>query len=274
MLNTMINSSVTMGQIQKQMDIISNNMSNLGTAGFKRKEVSFNDLLYQQFNNQTREGFEEGRRSPEGIRQGVGAALGQVSLRMDQGSIKQTERALDVAIANPNQFFQISKEGETLYTRDGKFYLSPRPDGTGVDLVTANGEHVQGKNGNIILPEGAKDITITEFGVVKVSTANNGEVIVDQLDMVSVVRPQLLNAVGGNKFTLPENLVGLNLNEEDLIQVTNNGDVALRQGALEMSNVDTGKEMTELMLAQKSYQFNAQALRMSNDMFGLINQLR
>src|SRR6478752_2233499 len=97
MNTSMITATNTLSQLQKQLDIISNNLANLDTTGYKSRQASFTDLLVQQFNNQPDAGKEAGRLTPNGIRQGAGAKLNQVQMNMSQGSFKPTERDLDTA---------------------------------------------------------------------------------------------------------------------------------------------------------------------------------
>ncbi|OOR09272.1 flagellar hook-basal body complex protein, partial [Bacillus mycoides] len=110
----------TLGQLQHKMDIISNNISNIQTTGYKRKESYFNDLLVQEFNNQKPRN-EIGRLTPLGIRQGTGARISQSQLVLTQGSMKQTNRNLDIALEKEDLFFRVrvadDKGENTRFTR-------------------------------------------------------------------------------------------------------------------------------------------------------------
>lgn len=141
MLRTMITATNTMGQLQNKLDTISNNIANSNTTGYKTKEASFNELLYQQFNNDKQDRAE--RQTPVGIRYGTGAMIGQIKSNEKQGSLQTTNRDLDLAFTKAKQYFNIlmpnGENGtETVYTRQGDFYLSPLNNGT-VMLVTAEG---------------------------------------------------------------------------------------------------------------------------------------
>jgi flagellar basal-body rod protein FlgG len=103
----MITAANTMGQLQLQLDVIGHNLSNTNTTGYKARDASFNDMLYQQVNNQEDKGTEK-RLTPAGIRQGTGAYLGQTSLNMTQGAFQNTDKLLDVAASNPNVYFQVA----------------------------------------------------------------------------------------------------------------------------------------------------------------------
>lgn len=277
MNRSMLTASVTMGQLQKKIDIIGNNLANSNTNGYKSRETNFNDLLFQQINNQPNANQEVGRRTPNGIRQGTGAKLSETNLRMEQGGLKITDRPLDIALKRPNDFFEllVEENGDfaTRYTRDGAFYLSPYQEGENA-LVTGNGDFVLGTNGEpIFLPENFKDVKISETGEIVVTNHDNTEESVGQLQLVQMLRPQLLQSSGENQFALPD-LDQLNLVEDEVYQDVSGQEGSVQQRALEMSNVDTATEMTELLIAQRSYQFNAKSISMADQMSGLIANLR
>lgn len=266
-----------MGQLQKKIDTIGHNLANSNTNGYKSRETNFNDLLFQQINNQPNANQEVGRRTPNGIRQGSGAKLSETNLRMEQGGLKITDRPLDLALKRPNDFFEllVEENGDfaTRYTRDGAFYLSPYQEGENA-LVTGNGDFVLGTNGEpIFLPENFKDVKISETGEIVVTNHDNTEESVGQLQLVQMLRPQLLQSSGENQFALPD-LEQLNLVEDEVYQDVSGQEGSVQQRALEMSNVDTATEMTELLIAQRSYQFNAKSISMADQMSGLIANLR
>jgi flagellar basal-body rod protein FlgG len=279
MIRSMITATNTMTQLQKQMDTISHNIANINTVGFKRRETSFNELLFQQLNNQPIEEKEIGRLTPFGIRQGVGAKLAQTQLILSQGAVQSTERPLDIAFTKENQFLQVLvKENgvETIrYTRNGALYLSPLNDGTGRNmLVTGDGYPVLDANQEpIYIQENYHDIHISETGVIKVE----GEIPQTfELGVVRFQRPQLLESIGENMYGLP-NLQALNLNEGDVLIYLNGElrrEVAIQQGALEQSNVNLTQEMTDLLTTQRSYQMNAKSITLADQMMGLINGIR
>lgn len=281
MNTSMMAASVTMGQLQKKMDTIANNMANSNTTGFKRREASFSDLLFQQVNNQIVPSMETGRLTPNGLRVGAGAKIGQTALRTEQGSIQQTDRQLDLAIQNPNHFFQIevsnnNGEREVRYTRDGTFYFSQSPNNPNeLNIVTGQGHFLLGPNGPITVPADHSELQIDENGIISVILRDGTTTVpAGQLEMVRVQRPQILEQLGENLFGLPENLIEQGYVPADILGVIGAGQVSLRQGALEMSNVDMGREMSEMILSQRSYQFNARSISMADQMMGLVNSIR
>jgi len=275
MNRTMITATNTLGQLQKQLDVISNNIANVETTGFKRREATFTDLLVQQFNNLANEDTGAPRLTPAGIRQGTGAKLGQIQMVLTQGTIKATDRPLDTAFTKPGLFYRIqvqTNDGyETQYTRDGAFYLSPLSDNETM-LVTNSGKPVLDENNDPVIIAGqASDYTITETGTLVVNMADGSQKSVN-LGVSQVNKPQFLEQKGDNLLGLPADVEA-----EGVFTELNGGlrnQISIRSGALELSNVDLSKEMTDLMTAQRSYQFQARSINMADQMMGLINGIR
>ncbi|MGE7622069.1 flagellar hook-basal body protein [Viridibacillus sp. NPDC096237] len=279
MLRTMISASNTMTQLQQQLDTIGNNLANSNTHGFKAKEAKFGELLYQQFNNDKLDKTE--RQSPIGIRMGVGAQLAQAQTVWKQGSIQTTERSLDFSFTKPKQYLNIiMPDGEngdrTVYTRQGDLYIST-DDYNNAMLVNADGYPVAGADGNpIIFPENVKDFNMKDNGELKI-TFDDGSQRTVELAVTELQRPQLMEHISGTYIGLPANLNELGVTEAEVLRNLQGADrteIGLQNGSLEMSNVDTSKEMTELINTQRSYQFNARTITLSDQMLGLINGIR
>lgn len=275
---SMIATSVTMGQIQQQLDTIANNLSNLETTGYKSRDANFEDLLFQQINNAGKSEDKAGRLTPNGIRLGSGAKIGDTQLDMSPGTITQTGRSLDLALSDPDQFFEIGVAGtngqyETAYTRDGAFQLSPDAQNSNiVNLVTADGNAVLDAGGNPIrIPAHAKDIQISKQGVIVAVMQDGSRQTAGRLGLVQALRPQLLESKGNNLFGLSNLGTGVNVN--DVMQAVGAGNASVQQGELEGSNVDLTKQMTELINLQHSYQLNGQAVTLNDQMAGLVNSL-
>lgn len=265
-----------MAQLQRKLDTIGNNMANMNTNGYKRRDTTFRDLLFQQVNNQPVARNEIGRQTPNGIRVGSGAATAQTALRFEQGALKVTDRLLDVALTERGYFFELSptEDGVRRFTRDGAFYFSPNPQVDGENyLVDSNGNHVLSAAGTpISIPANFEDLVIREDGVIEVTLPGGQNETVGQLQLVQVTKPQLLTALGENTFVFP-NLDELNLEMDDVL-VEAAGANVVQQKALEMSNVDLGHEVTEMLLTQRSYQFNARAISITDQMMGIVNNIR
>lgn len=278
MNTTMLTAVNTMNQLQNQMDIISHNVANIDTTGYKSKQGTFNDLLVQQINNQPFPNLEAGRLTPNGIRQGVGAKLGQVQINMSQGSLKSTGRDLDVAFQQPYLYFKVLvQSGNTRsvqFTRDGNFSLSPVGQNQTM-LVTSSGNPVLDQNNNPIIVRGqASKYHFASNGRLNV-TMTNGSVQSFNMGVIQVKKPQFLEQKGNNLLGLPNNMQGA-VPTDIYTNLTGAGrnQISIGQGMLEQSNVDMGKEMTDLMTAQRSYQFESRAVTMADQMMGLINGIR
>jgi flagellar basal-body rod protein FlgG len=277
MLRSMITAANTMNQLHQQLDVISHNIANINTTGYKKREATFGELFVQQFDN-TPAQDEAPRLTPNGIRQGVGAKLASTNIQLKQGPIMKSDRPLDLAFTKEGQFFRVlvDENGtQTIrYTRDGAFYFSPSAaDPDELMLVTADGYPVLDSNNEpILIRDGFKEIQITPNGTINVIDPNGNIVQTEQLGVTTILRPQLLQSVGDNLLALPDGV-----NEADVaVDMTGNlrGQIQLQQYALEQSNVELATEMSELMITQRSYQMNARAITLSDQMMGLINGIR
>lgn len=286
----MITATTTMSQLQKRVDMISNNIANMNTVGYKRRETTFQDVLTQNIKNQPHAQKEIGRETPYGLRVGHGAKLGQTTLRYGQGAVQETGRSLDLMIEGDTGWFRtlrewVDSEGnpitETSYTRSGAFHLQPNPNNAGqVQLVTPQGYAVLD---NLDLPisfdSDFEHMEIDAQGRVLVSYQGYDQPQTFQLSLAQIHRPDLLESMGENRFRLTgddqqlidEGIITLiDLNELN----ANERPFAIRQGALEMSNVDLSHEMTELMVAQRLMQFQARSISIADDMMGIANSIR
>ncbi|GGH70952.1 flagellar hook-basal body complex protein FlhP [Compostibacillus humi] len=276
MSRSMIQAAVTMGQLQQKLDTIGHNLANSQTTGYKSRQAEFSSLLFQQIENLNHPANGTGRLTPDGIRIGSGARLGAINSNMNAGNIVTTDRMLDTALLRENYFYQIqvteNNVTEIRYTRDGAFYLSPINDNGDLMLVTKDGHPVLGANGPIVIEPGFDSIQIQNNGQIIVSRNGQTETA-GSLAVVEVTRPRILEAAGNNMFRLPD-LAALGYAFGEIVQAPANIDGMLKSGALEQSNVDIAEQMSELILTQRSYQFNARTISTSDQMMGLINQLR
>ncbi|HLR67741.1 flagellar hook-basal body protein [Virgibacillus alimentarius] len=271
----MFRAAVTMNQLQKKIDIIGNNLANSETTGYKSRDANFSSLLFQQIDHMTAPANREGRLTQEGLRIGSGAKLGAINNNNTPGSITETDRVLDTALLKANHLFpiQVNENGtsETRFTRDGAFYLNPVNHNQDVMLTTKTGDPVLGENGPIVFDKEFDAITIQSTGDIILKRGNQTEQV-GRIAVVEAARPQLLEAAGGNTFRLA---AGQNQDNIDEIISPQEANVSvLKSNALENSNVDMSKQMSDLLMAQRSYQLNARTISMSDQMSGLINQLR
>jgi flagellar basal-body rod protein FlgG len=280
MNRTMITATNTLGQLQKQMDMIGHNLSNADTNGYKRREATFSELLVQQVNNQRVEEFETGRLTPLGVREGSGAKLSQSQLILNQGSLKSTGRSLDFALTSGGQFFKVLAQDENSsavrYTRDGAFFVSPTGNGEAM-LVNGSGLPVLDENDNYItFSEDASSFQLGDNGILTVAGAGGVEEQFN-LGIVTVEKSQFLQQFGGNLLGFAENLNELGVTEEEVVTNIVGGarsDISMVQNSLESSNVDISKEMTDMLNVQRSYQFQARSISLADQMMGLVNGIR
>lgn len=247
---------------QLNVDTISNNIANMTTTGFKRQRAAFLDLIYQNLDRPGSASSDAGTLVPSGIQMGLGVRAGAVYRMTGQGAIEITENPLDLAVTGEG-YFQIElPNGNTAYTRDGTFQLNENGE-----LVTVQGYRVEP---GITVPDDAKDIDINANGEVLVSI--EGQVAMQnlgQLELASFINPVGLEAVGDNLF-LETEASGAPINGnpgEDQFG-------AIRQGALEQSNVNVVEEITRLIAAQRAYEMNSNVISTSDEMMQVVGQLK
>jgi flagellar basal-body rod protein FlgG len=279
MLRTMLTATNALHQVQHQIDTISNNIANVNTAGYKAKEARFSEMLYQEYLN-TRKDEQAPRLTPPGIRYGVGAKISQIQTNNAQGSLQNTDRDLDFAFTKERQYFNILMPNENneinmVYSRQGNFYVTPVEDGQ-VMLVNADGYAVADSYGNpIIFRDDVEKFILNENGTLQVKFINGDEQSF-LLGVTEIHLPQVMEQTG-SYIMVPANLDELGYDENDIL--TNlvgfgRENIGLENQKLEMSNVNLTKEMTNLLQAQRSYQFNSRAITIADQMLGLINGIR
>ncbi len=289
MLRSLYTASNTMGQLQTKLDVLGNNIANVNTAGFKKRETTFTDLLYQEFDNLPTKGktdplpYDKGERlTPDGVRRGVGAKIAETNVIMSQGPILTTGRDLDVSFTKPNQFFRVvvNENGQDAirYTRNGNMYLHPtEANPSKLELITSDGNRVvDSKNKPIVVDEGFTGVSFSKEGVLSVTYPNGKAEQQAELAVTNVRRPQMLTSVGDNLYDVAK-FGNQAVNRNDIVtDMTGNmrKQIGLHQGGLEQSNVDLGTEMGDMIVTQRSYQFNAKAITTADQMMGLINGFR
>lgn len=252
------------GMLAQQMnvDVISNNIANMTTTGFKRQRIEFQDLMYQ---NMTRPGATSSSADtivPSGLQIGLGVKPATTYRIHTQGTVNLTDSELDLAIDGQG-FFQIElPNGDAAYTRSGSFQLNQ--DG---EIVTSQGYRVEP---GITIPDDAVNLEINAEGQVFISLRGQAEMQnVGQLELVNFINPAGLEAIGDTMFAETEasgDPMAGNPGEENMGTIL--------QGALEQSNVDVVKEITNMITAQRAYEMNSQVISTSDEMMGTITQLR
>lgn len=245
---------------QTQLDVISNNLANVSTTGFKKARAVFEDLLYQTIRQPGAQSSQQ-TQLPSGFQLGVGARTVATERIHTQGTLQQTGNALDVAI-NGRGFFQIlMPDGSTNYTRDGSFQV----DSNG-NLVTASGYQVQP---NIVVPEDTLQLTIGRDGTVSVTQPNNATpTVLGQLQLATFTNPTGLQSLGENLFAETASSGAPLVNNPG-----ENGVGVLNQNFVENSNVNVAEELVNMIVAQRAYELNSRAITTSDQMLQRLTQI-
>ena len=245
---------------QTQLDVISNNLANVSTNGFKRSRAVFEDLLYQ---NLRQPGAQSSQTTqvPTGLMVGTGVRPVATARMFTQGNLQQTGNNLDIAI-NGQGFFQVQMpDGTVGYSRDGSFHR----DASGV-MVTSNGHPLQP---SITVPANALTITIGQDGTV-------------QATVPGTAAPSTLGSITLANFVNPGGMqpLGQNLFAETAASGTpqsgapgSNGHGVLNQGYVETSNVNIVEEMVSMIQTQRAYEINSTAIQTSDQMLQRLSQL-
>jgi flagellar basal-body rod protein FlgG len=247
---------------QMNVEVISNNIANMNTVGFKRQRAEFQDLLYQNLERAGAQSSDAGTVVPTGVQIGSGVKAGSVYRITEQGSMTRTDNKLDIAIQGRG-FLQVTlPSGELAYTRAGN--LSVNNEGT---IVTDDGYPIEPQ---ITVPQDAIDISISKSGQIQVTQSGQTEPQeIGQLQLATFVNEAGLEALGDN-----------------LLQETgasgapitgspgSDGIGELLQGYTEASNVDAVSEITALITAQRAYEMNSKVITTSEEMLGTITNMR
>ena len=260
MMPSLYTAATGMGAQQFKLDIISNNLANVDTNGYKRVRAEFNDLIYQYLKSA---GIPVAQNSlyPTGLYYGLGVRKAATSRIFTLGNMIETGNALDLAIGGDG-FFQIQlQDGKIAYTRDGAFKI----DSNG-QIVTSNGNILVP---NIIVPSNAVSINVSQDGMVSAELPDGTIQNLGNITLVKFVNPAGLKSIGNNLF-LATAASG------DPVEGTPNQDGfgPIHQGFLEKSNVDVVKEMVNMITAQRAYEFNARAIQTADDMLRTVAGLR
>lgn len=258
MLRTLWNGAAGVTGQQIRMDTIANNLANINTSGYKKQRTGFADLLCREMNAS---GHPVSLAANSTAWQGSGTAVVAVPRIVTQGSGVETGRPLDLMIEGEGYFRVATPAGDELFSREGNFYL----DSEG-RLVNSSGYVLLE---GIDLSLSLADLSISANGTVAAQNDGGETVELGELKLYRFNSPGRLEAVGGNLFrptgasgTATESAPG-----ED-------GAGVIRQGLLESSNVDAVEEMTELIEAQRSYQFSLRSVRAADEMWSMANNMR
>ena len=260
MINSLWIAKTGMEAQQMQLDVISNNLANSSTNGFKRANAVFEDLIYQNL-RQTGSSSSEQSQLPTGLQVGLGVRTVATSRSFAQGALQQSGNKLDVAVQG-NGFFQVTMpDGTTNYTRDGSFQVDSQGR-----LVTANGLPIA--NG-ITVPANATSVAIAGDGTVTAqipgtTTPQN----IGTIALASFINPAGLDPKGQNLFAESPASGQPNTGTPGT-----NGLGALMQGFVETSNVNVVQELVTMIQTQRAYEMNSKAIQTSDQMLQKLSQL-
>ena len=236
------------------VQVISNNIANLRTTGFKKQTAAFQDLIYEHVRRVGAQASDQGTILPVGVDLGGGVKTVGTPRSMTQGTLSQTGNDLDLAIGGEGFFKILMPDGAFQYTRDGTFQM----DNQG-RIVTAQGNPVQP---GITIPTNASGISVNQQGQVSVTLpGSTTSTIIGQIGLTRFINKAGLLPVGSNQFTdtpssgPPQDGIA---NAEGLGGIT--------QGSLEQANVDVVSEMSDLIAAQRAYEMNAKVISAADQM--------
>lgn len=235
------------------VEVISNNIANLRTTGFKRQRAEFQDLVYQDLRQVGSATSAQGTLLPSGVQIGAGVYTAATPRIHTQGTVSATDRDYDMAIRGEGYFQVQLPDGRTAYTRDGGFNL----DANGL-LVTKEGHQV---GGGITIPANALSVTVSSDGIVQATDSTGTTTSVGQIQLARFVNKGGLSPMGENLF--------LETPSSGPAQVGTpgtDGVGTLLQKYTEDSNVNAVSEISDLIAAQRAYEMNARVIRAADDM--------
>ncbi|MFZ6773682.1 flagellar basal-body rod protein FlgG [Undibacterium sp. SXout7W] len=245
---------------QTQMDVITNNLANVSTTGFKRSRAVFEDLLYQTIRQPGAQSSQQ-TQLPSGLQLGTGVKPVATERIFTQGNLQQTGNSKDVAIQGEGFFQVLMPDGATAYTRDGSFQM----DNQG-QLVTSSGFVIQPA---ITIPANAQSITVGRDGTVSVTQpGSTAPVQVGSLQLATFINPAGLMSLGENLYveTAASGNPGTNT-------PGTNGAGLLVQNFVETSNVNVAEELVNMIQTQRAYEINSKAITTSDQMLQRLSQL-
>lgn len=256
--------TATSGMLAQQLnvEVISNNIANMNTVGFKRQRAEFQDLLYQNVERMGAQSSTQGTVVPTGIQIGAGVKAGSVYRITEQGSPTRSGNPYDIAIDGKGYFQITMPSGEIAYTRAGNFAVN----GEG-QLVTEDGYAVEPA---ITIPQDAIDVSISKSGQVQVTTQGQAAPqVVGQLELATFFNEAGLEAIGDNLLleTAASGAATIGAPNEP-------GFGHLLQGYTEASNVDAVSEITALIVAQRAYEMNSKVITTADEMLSVSAQVK
>ncbi|WP_457745667.1 flagellar basal-body rod protein FlgG [Sulfurimonas sp.] len=261
MMQSLYTASTGMLGMQTQIDTTANNIANVNTIGFKKSRAEFADLMYQVM-EYAGTSTSDVTKSPTGIEVGLGSRPTAINKIFSEGSLKQTDNQLDIAITGSGFFKLALPDGTEVYTRNGAFKL----DDTGT-IVNSDGYKLIPET---VVPEDATNISIGVDGTVTVIQAGQTQATqIGQIETTNFINPAGLHSMGDNLY-IETDSSGQPVAGTPGI----NGLGTIRQGFVELSNVELVVELTDLITGQRAYDSNSKVITTSDEMLQTVNNLK
>lgn len=242
-----------------RLSTISNNLANVSTVGFKRDDVTFEDLLYQ-IRRQPGAQSSENTQLPSGLQLGTGVRVIGTQKQFTAGNLQITENPLDMAIVGRGFFEILLPDGNSAYTRNGQFQINS--DG---EIVTGRGYLLQP---GITVPDNAQSVTISTDGIVEATVfGEEGSQVLGNIQVANFINPAGLQAVGANNF-----LETAASGAPQIGTPGNDGLGSLEQGTLENSNVEIVEELVNMITTQRAYEMNSKVIATADQMMQFVSQ--
>lgn len=247
---------------QTNVEVISNNIANMTTTGFKRRRAEFQDLMYQSLRRVGSTSSDSGTIVPAGAQVGLGVKTAAIYRINEQGNLTQTSNTLDMAIQGSGYFQVQLPSGQTAYTRDGTFGMSASGE-----IVTADGYVVAP---GITVPSNATSVTVSTSGQVEATIAGQTATqTVGQIQLATFPNEAGLDAQGDNLFLQTEAS-----GNPQTGSPASTGFGSVMQGYVESSNVNVVSEITNLITAQRAYEMNSKVITASDEMLQTLTNLK
>ena len=245
---------------QAQLDVISNNLANVSTSGFKRSRAVFEDLMYQSARSAGSQSSQQ-TQIASGLQLGTGVRPVATERLFTQGNLQQTSNPKDIAIQGQGFFQVLMPDGTTAYTRDGSFQINAEGQ-----LVTSSGYPVQPA---VTMPANMVDMAIGSDGTITIQQAGSSQHIqVASLQLAQFANPAGLESKGENLYAeTPAS------GAPNLVAPGTNGTGVLMQGYVETSNVNVVEELVNMIQTQRAYEINSKAINTADQMLQRLGQL-
>jgi flagellar basal-body rod protein FlgG len=261
MMRSMWIAATGMAGQQLNLDVISNNLANVNTVGFKKTRADFEELLYQEV-RLPGAASSPNTQLPTGLHVGLGVRPAATQKIFSTGNLEQTGNPLDLAVEGEGFFKILLPNGDTAYTRNGSFKIDR--DGR---LVTPTGYPIDPE---ISIPDDTRSVSISSDGIV--SVVQGGSEVpteIGSIELAKFINPGGMRPIGQNLFVATE------ASGDEIAGVPGEEGIGLiSQGFLEMSNVNVVEEMVKMIISQRAYEMNSKAIQTADEMIQTVNNLR